>query len=77
MQLPDAKLLLALSVLVGLLAWETIHPFLPFPKGRRRLHHGFGNILLGVINGLMTTLGFVGFGGSRPNGRRETVNFIA
>lgn len=58
--LPDTKPLLALSVLVGLLAWETIQPFFPFPKGRRRLRHGFGNVLFGVANGLMTTLGFIG-----------------
>lgn len=58
--LPDAKPLLALSVLVGLLAWETIRPFFPFPKGRPRLRHGFGNVLLGVANGLMTTFAFVG-----------------
>lgn len=58
--LPDAKPILALSVLVGLLACETIHPFFPFPKGRRRLSHGFGNVLLGVVNGLMTTFAFVG-----------------
>lgn len=56
----EARPLIALSVLVGLLAWETMHPFFPFPKGRRRLHHGFGNVLLGVVNGLMTTLGFIG-----------------
>jgi len=59
-ELPDAKPLLALSLLVGLLAWETIHPFFPFPKDRRRLNHGSGNILLGVVNGLMTTFVFVG-----------------
>lgn len=62
MSIPPAetKPFIALSVLVGLLAWETIQPFFPFPRGRRRLRHGFGNVLLGVINGLMTTLGFIG-----------------
>ncbi|MGZ0708979.1 sterol desaturase family protein [Coraliomargarita sp. W4R53] len=59
-ELADAKPLLALSVLIGLLAWETLQPFFLFPKGKRRLKHGFRNILLGVVNGVMTTLGFVG-----------------
>lgn len=58
--LPGTKPLLALSVLVILLAWETIHPFFPFPAGRRRLTHGARNVFLGVVNGLMTSLGFVG-----------------
>jgi len=56
----EAKPFLVFSVLAGLLAWETIHPFFPFLKGRGRLNHGFRNIILGVINGLLTTLGFVG-----------------
>jgi sterol desaturase/sphingolipid hydroxylase (fatty acid hydroxylase superfamily) len=60
MELPDTKLLLALFVLVGLLAWETIHPFFLFPKGRERLRHGACNVFLGVVNGFMTTLVFVG-----------------
>ena len=60
MELPDTKLLLALSVLVGLLAWETIQPFFLFPKGTRRLRHGAGNVFLGVVNGVLTTLLFVG-----------------
>ena len=60
MELPDTKMLLALSVLTGLLAWETIHPFFLFPKGQRRLRHGMANVFLGVVNGLMTTFIFVG-----------------
>ena len=60
MELPDTKLLLALSVLFGLLAWETIQPFFGFPGGKQRLRHGVGNVFLGVVNGVMTTLVFVG-----------------
>ena len=60
MEFPDTKMLLALSVLTGLLAWETIHPFFLFPKGQRRLRHGMANVFLGVVNGLMTTFIFVG-----------------
>jgi sterol desaturase/sphingolipid hydroxylase (fatty acid hydroxylase superfamily) len=59
-QPPDAKPLLALSVLVLLLVWETIYPFFPFPKGGKRLSHGVRNVFLGLINGLITTLVFVG-----------------
>lgn len=60
MELPDTKLLLALSVLVGLLAWETFQPFFLFPSGKQRLRHGVANVFLGAVNGLMTTLVFVG-----------------
>jgi hypothetical protein len=60
MELPDTKLLLALAVLIGLLAWETLQPFFHFPKGRQRLRHGAANVFLGVVNAVMTTLIFVG-----------------
>lgn len=58
--LPGVKSIMALAVLVVLLAWEAILPFFPFPKGRQRIVHGARNVLLGVINGLMTTFVFVG-----------------
>lgn len=60
MELPDTKLVLALSTLIGLLAWETLQPFFHFPKGTQRLRHGTGNVFLGVVNAIMTTLLFVG-----------------
>lgn len=59
-QLTDYKPIIAISVLVGLLAWETLQPFFLFPKGKRRINHGLGNVFLGVVNGLVTTLGFIG-----------------
>ncbi len=60
MELPDTKLLLALAVLIGLLAWETLQPFFHFPQGRQRLRHGAANVFLGGVNAMMTKLVFVG-----------------
>jgi sterol desaturase/sphingolipid hydroxylase (fatty acid hydroxylase superfamily) len=59
-EVPDIKGSLALTFLFGLFAWETIQPFFRFSSGKDRLKHGAGNVFMGVINGLMTTLGFVG-----------------
>ncbi len=60
MSIPESRPLVALLVLVTLLAWETIHPFFLFPKGRERLRHGFRNIALTVLNAIVTTIVFVG-----------------
>lgn len=51
---------IALGVLVALLLWETASPFFQFPKGRKRVRHGFRNVLLGILNAATTTLVFVG-----------------
>lgn len=51
---------IAFGLLVALLLWETASPFFPFPKGRNRVRHGFRNVLLGVINAVVTALVFVG-----------------
>lgn len=59
-QSTDVQPLIALAVLMGLLIWETIHPFFPFPKGKRRFNHGVKNLTLSVMNSVMITLGFVG-----------------
>jgi len=60
MSLSDLKPWLAFGLLVVLLLWETVTPFFLFPKGRARLAHGAKNMLLGVTNGLVTSLGFAG-----------------
>ena len=60
MNLIDLKPYLAFGLLALLLLWETAAPFLAFPKGRARLVHGVLNVLLGVGNGLLTSLAFVG-----------------
>ncbi|MDF1811945.1 MAG: sterol desaturase family protein [Verrucomicrobiales bacterium] len=54
---------IAIGTLLVLLAWESFQPFFPFfrGKGRERVRHGFRNTLLGIVNGLMTSLGFVIF----------------
>ncbi|MFD2255387.1 sterol desaturase family protein [Luteolibacter algae] len=59
-QMADAKPFIAISVLVLLLAWETMHPFFDFAEGGKRLGHGVKNFVLGVSNGAMTALLFVG-----------------
>lgn len=51
---------IALGLLVALLLWETLSPFFPFPKGGKRVRHGFRNVMLGVLNAVVTTLLFVG-----------------
>jgi sterol desaturase/sphingolipid hydroxylase (fatty acid hydroxylase superfamily) len=51
---------IALGVLIALLLWETASPFFPFPKGRKRIGHGYRNVLLGIINAVVTTFVFVG-----------------
>lgn len=58
--LHDARPIVSVALLVLLLAWESWKPFYSFPKGRERLGHGLRNFLLGVVNGLMGTLVFVG-----------------
>jgi sterol desaturase/sphingolipid hydroxylase (fatty acid hydroxylase superfamily) len=60
MAIPELRPIFALLVLVALLAWETIHPFLPILSGRERVRHGFRNVLLGILNAIVTTLIFVG-----------------
>ncbi|MFU8892974.1 MAG: sterol desaturase family protein [Luteolibacter sp.] len=50
---------IALGVLAALLLWETATPFYHFPTGKNRLRHGSRNVLLGVLNALVTTLLFV------------------
>jgi sterol desaturase/sphingolipid hydroxylase (fatty acid hydroxylase superfamily) len=51
---------IALGLLVALLLWETTSPFFHFPKGRERVRHGFRNVLLGILNAVVTALIFVG-----------------
>lgn len=60
MTLAALKPWVAFGLLALLLLWETVAPFFPFPKGRARLAHGVRNILLGTVNGLVTSLGFAG-----------------
>jgi len=60
LNLPETKPIVALTALAGLLLWETLAPFFQFSAGLRRLKHGLKNILLGVINGLVTSFFFVG-----------------
>jgi sterol desaturase/sphingolipid hydroxylase (fatty acid hydroxylase superfamily) len=60
MTLHEFKPWLAFGLLAVLLLWETAAPFLLFPKGRARLAHGAKNMLLGLTNGLVTSLGFAG-----------------
>jgi len=60
MAIPELRPIFALLVLVALLAWETIHPFFPILSGRERVRHGFRNVLLGILNAIVTTLIFVG-----------------
>jgi len=51
----------ALSLLVILLAWESLVPFFSFFAGStgERARHGLKNLALGVVNSLLTGLGFV------------------
>lgn len=60
MNLADLKPYLAFGLLALLLLWESINPFFHFPGGKARLFHGSRNVLLGVANGLLTALAFVG-----------------
>ncbi len=58
MTLTELKPWLAFGLLATLLLWETVAPFFLFPKGHARLAHGAKNMLLGITNGLMTSLVF-------------------
>lgn len=51
----------ALSLLVILLAWESLAPFFSYFAGStgERMRHGLKNLALGVVNSLLTGLGFV------------------
>jgi len=60
MTLPELKPWLAFGLLALLLLWETVAPFFLVPMGRARLAHGTKNMLLGITNGLVTSLGFAG-----------------
>lgn len=51
---------IAFGLLVAFLLWETASPFFLFPKGRKRVRHGFRNVLLGILNAVVTALIFVG-----------------
>lgn len=56
----ETRPLIALGMLLALLLWETAAPFFSFSKGRARVRHGFRNVLLGILNAVVTTLVFVG-----------------
>jgi sterol desaturase/sphingolipid hydroxylase (fatty acid hydroxylase superfamily) len=56
----QARPFIPLCVLVALLAWESFSPFFDFLRGRKRLLHGGLNVLMGVVNALMTGAVFVG-----------------
>ena len=60
MSLAELKPWLAFGLLAALLLWETAAPFFLFPKVRARLAHGSKNLLLGISNGLLSSLGFAG-----------------
>ncbi len=60
MSLAELKPWLAFGLLAALLLWETALPFFLFPKGGARLAHGAKNLLLGISNGLLSSLGFPG-----------------
>lgn len=60
MNFADLKPWSAFGVLALLLAWETAAPFFLFPKGRDRMVHGGRNMLLGALNGLVTSFAFAG-----------------
>lgn len=60
MTLPEIRPLAALLVLAALLAWETVHPFFHFPKGWKRIRHGFRNFALTFLNAIVSSLVFVG-----------------
>ncbi len=59
MTIPELRPYAALIVLAALLTWETVHPFFRALEGKERVRHGFRNILLSVLNTLVTTLVFV------------------
>jgi sterol desaturase/sphingolipid hydroxylase (fatty acid hydroxylase superfamily) len=58
-----ARLPIALTVLVLLALWESVHPFLPLFGGERaaqkRVQHGAANVARGVLNGLVVRFGFL------------------
>ncbi len=56
----QARPFIPLGVLIALLAWESFSPFFHFLRGRERLWHGGLNVLMGVVNALMTGAVFVG-----------------
>jgi sterol desaturase/sphingolipid hydroxylase (fatty acid hydroxylase superfamily) len=59
-ELRSLRALSGIGILVLLLAWETLHPFLPqfARRARDRDVHGFRNVLFGVFNSLVVAVGF-------------------
>jgi sterol desaturase/sphingolipid hydroxylase (fatty acid hydroxylase superfamily)/rhodanese-related sulfurtransferase len=53
--------MVSIGLLLLLLVWESSAPFFPFFTGRSgRGIHGFRNVVLGGINGLVSAVGFIG-----------------
>lgn len=59
-ELRSLRAISGIGILVLLLAWETLHPFLPqfTGRGRDRAMHGFRNVLFGVFNSIVIAIGF-------------------
>lgn len=58
-ELRSLRAVSGILILVLLLGWETLHPFMPlFRFGRPRAVHGVRNIIFGLVNTVVVSLGF-------------------
>jgi len=59
-ELRSVRAISGIGILVLLLAWETLHPFVPQFTGRARdrVVHGFRNVLFGLLNSIVIAIGF-------------------
>jgi len=60
--LQDYQILTMLSVLLLMLAWESVHPFFAFFRGdlKSRGRHGLRNLFVGAVNALLVSGVFAG-----------------
>lgn len=61
--LQETQVIALVAILVLLFMWESLHPFYAYFSGsfKDRGKHALRNLVVGVINGLMVSLLFVGF----------------
>lgn len=64
--LQETQTLAMLAGLVGLLLWESAHPFFDFFRTapKKRGVHALRNLLLGALNAVVVSVGFVGLWGA-------------
>lgn len=60
--LQETQIIFMMGVLVMLFLWESVHPFFTFFTGsfKSRGKHAWRNLVIGAVNSLLVSIGFVG-----------------